>query len=547
MNPNVQVTMGDEIYTERAVIKYSDRELAKIDRSSKILQLELEDLAEEHTRFPNQKTAAEDIVNCFDDKHTINVMVLGKTQSGKTGGMVEFVGQYAQNPNNNIPPDHIYVVTGLSSVEWKDQTKERFPRSLRDHIYHRSELTNESKFVYEVKGKKNIMIIMDEVHVAAKDNQTIYKAFEAAELLDIQKLYMNDVKILEYTATPDGTIHELMKWNEKWPNASQKVMMQPGEGYTGIMDLYKMGKVKQYKELCVDEKDLHMDIGIIRKNIEKLRNDVDSYGDADTRYHIVRTRTGASQDSTISLFKDVCGDRYNYVSYDRRSDIQNINSYMKERPEKHTFIFIKEMLRCAKTLTKTFMGVLHERYTKHPDDSAIIQGLSGRNTGYDVNHDSIIYTNIDTILRYEQLWESAFNDVTVRWNSKTTKFKNGEQTTKKTFNHAANYDETSSMDSEESGDSSSGGNDLIRNLFDSFKKAKEYIKTTLGGHGPKTRIPNADGFYEAVIRSRKEIYDIDSIRSSRKYGLNKKSKFRLYPCYTDVTDNNTLQWLAVHK
>ena len=44
--------------------------------------------------------------------------------------------------------------------------------------------------------KKNILIIMDEIQVAAKKGQTIYKTFDKAGMLNKSKLYNNDIKIL---------------------------------------------------------------------------------------------------------------------------------------------------------------------------------------------------------------------------------------------------------------------------------------------------------------------------------------------------------------
>lgn len=52
-------------------------------------------------------------------------------------------------------------------------------------------------------------------------------------LLDVHKLYEDDIKILEYTATPDGTIYDLMKWNE----ASTKILADVGDGYISSYDL----------------------------------------------------------------------------------------------------------------------------------------------------------------------------------------------------------------------------------------------------------------------------------------------------------------------
>jgi hypothetical protein len=56
---------------------------------------------------------------------------------------------------------------------------------------------------------------------------------ENAGLLNVSKLYEHDIKILEYTATPDGTIYDLMKWND----ASTKILADVGDGYLSAYDL----------------------------------------------------------------------------------------------------------------------------------------------------------------------------------------------------------------------------------------------------------------------------------------------------------------------
>jgi hypothetical protein len=82
------------------------------------------------------------------------------------------------------------------------------------------------------------------------------------------------------------------------------------------------------------------------------------------------------------------------------------------------------MLKCSNTLCKTHIGVVYERCTaKDINDSFIIQGLLGRITGYG-SHDIICYTNLDSIEKYEKLFENNFDKKTlneVQWNSNTTK------------------------------------------------------------------------------------------------------------------------------
>jgi len=90
-------------------------------------------------------------------------------------------------------------------------------------------------------------------------------------------------------------------------------------------------------------------------------------------------------------------------------DINEI--FLKHQPQFHIILFIKEKLRCAKTINKKYLGLCYDRISTM--DSVIIQGLVGRMNGYDTNEDSICYTNIDTILRYEELWNSRWTKMDI--------------------------------------------------------------------------------------------------------------------------------------
>lgn len=68
-------------------------------------------------------------------------------------------------------------------------------------------------------------------------------------------------------------------------------------------------------------------------------------------------------------------------------------------------------MRCSKTIEKkTYIGILYERHSKNPFDSTIIQGLVGRNTGYNVNDESICFTNIESIIKYKNLYDDYKNN-----------------------------------------------------------------------------------------------------------------------------------------
>jgi len=527
--------------TKRVRCEYNLHQQERMKNEKQIVLCQLELLRLNGTIIhENQEIIASKVVTEFKNKKIINIMVVSKTQSGKTGSMCATIKKYLEDTSNLIPIENIYIITGLSSCEWKEQTKKRLPAGIR--VYHRCELPY--TFVDEIKNNKNILIIMDEIQVAAKKGQTIYKTFKSAGLLDKATMYKNDVKILEYTATPDGTIYDLMKWND----ASAKILADVGEGYVSAHDLLQLGRVRQFKELCGYNKETGQTDKVVFKNIREIKDDIDNY--KTPLYHIIRTRNGTDQTFTRANFEKIFNieenieKKYNFITYDGESGIEDINQILMTQPENHTFIFIKEMLRCAKTLTKRFIGILYDRYNKNPDDSTIIQGLSGRDTGYDNNGISICYTNIDSIVRYEQLWCSAFGDTTIMWNSKTTIFKDGNLSGKDTFNGLEEFD-TSSVSSDDI--------DETKPYIYKCKnhaEAKAYYNTTLksklGGRGPNEILPNpVDGYYYATIRSKKRVYSEDEIRSDSKHGLT-KNNYRYYACYTDINDQSTFKFLIIH-
>jgi hypothetical protein len=310
----------EQFNTKRVRCEYdlSQQYIMKLRKQIILNELEILKLTGKSVIFENQEIIASRVVTAFKNRKIINIMVVSKTQSGKTGSMCATIKQYLEDNNNLIPIENIYIITGLSSCEWKEQTKERMPESIQSRVYHRCELPN--TFVDEIKDKKNILIIMDEIQVAAKKGQTIYKAFKNAGLLNKSKLYDNDIKILEYTATPDGTIYDLMKWND----ASTKILAEVGDGYVSSYNLLQMGRVKQYKELCGYDKETGEVDKKVFEMIEEIKQDVDKY--IIPLYHIIRTKNGQEQDLTIQHFKQIFNsDNYDFIKYDRESEIEDIN------------------------------------------------------------------------------------------------------------------------------------------------------------------------------------------------------------------------------
>lgn len=528
--------------TKRDKIKYSFNDQMVINNCKEILirQIHNKILTHNFTIYENQEECSISIVSKLHNRKIINIMVLALTQSGKTGTMIALIKNYMNDTTNQIPIDNIYIITGLSCCDWVEQTKFRMPECMQDRVYHRDNL--KKKFINDIKNKKNILIIIDEIQIAAKENQTLNKAFSEAGLYNKENLLKNDIKIIEFTATPDGTIYDLMNWDEN----AFKIKMEPGEGYTSCFDLKKNGRVFQYGDLCGYKKNndkLNIDKNIL-KNFVKLKTEIDKY--KEPLYHIIRTPNGSKSDIVIDNFKKLIDKNIKYHTYDKDSDIQDINNILKIKPEIHTYIFIKEKLRCAKTLTKTYLGVLYERYTKLADDTVIIQGLIGRGTGYDDNGKSIYFTNIPSIYKHQIIWNSNYEDKTIKWKSKTTKINNGILHSIGTLNNPSLFEGMGILNEQYNKE-----NQLVIKKFNTFNKAKEYVKKNLlKSRGPNdpSKYKDENGFYKNNIRGKTCIMDTEEVEKNIKWGLTKSDKnpYRLHCCYQDKDKIETLQFWIVH-
>ena len=138
---------------------------------------------------------------------------------------------------------------------------------------------------------------MDEIQIAAKKDQTLFKFFKEAGFYNKENLLKNDVKIIEFTATPDGTIYDLDAWGEN----SYKIRMKPGPGYTSCFDLKSQNRVRQYKDLySFDKIKKEINIDLLKKYLKEIKDIIESYDEP--LYHIIRTPNATKGESVIKEF-----------------------------------------------------------------------------------------------------------------------------------------------------------------------------------------------------------------------------------------------------
>jgi hypothetical protein len=410
----------------RRLSTYTNAEKKELQRESEQLlkEIEFNDKKGINVLYKEQETCGARVADVFaNDLSKVNILVCGKTQTGKTGCMLAVIKSIITT--GLLPVNNIFIITGLSSIDWINDTIARMPYALRNNIFHRGNL---KKTIPLIKNKKNCLIIIDEIQIGGEATHTISLVFDMVGLYDVKYLFDNNIKIVQFTATPDGHIYDILKWG----HMSAVIKLEPGRGYTSSNDLLSSGRVRQYKSL--------IDI----EAIEEIKTVIeDKYGyrtdNNSPRYHTIRIPSSKYNIDRIiiDMFKRVFGNDFRYEEKFIEKKKDNINIMLSMEPFMHTFIFIKDILRCAKTKHKRYLGIEYERYAMHPYDSTIIQGSIGRLTGYDDNGDSVCFTNIESIEKYQELWDASFNKLSVRWNSATTN--EGKRNNKLTFNSAKMY------------------------------------------------------------------------------------------------------------
>ena len=493
--------------------------------------------------YSNQLDVARKILETFHrDRKIVNISVVAHTQSGKTGTMLAVLKLIAFELDI-VPIENIYIITGLSSTDWKKQTSKNFPDDcgIQDRIFHLPEL--KKKFDEEIKNKKNVLIMMDEVQLAAKPGQTIDKCFQDYGL---DKLYENDIKIVEFSATPDGTLYDLH--TDKWDDASAIILAKPGEGYFGSFEYLEKNRVRQYKDLCGYDDTTGLTDPESINNVRELSEFVKSF--SRPKYHIIRTRPAQYGEATLANFRSVFGDNCSYRTYDgARIDIEKINDLLSVRPTVNTFIFVKQLLRCSNDLkTKKHIGIVYELFNKNPSNSVIAQGLLGRVTGYNVSKHILVWTDVDTIKRYKALWDSEFSkEACVIWKSSTTTTRGGKTTSRGTFNNTI----SGSSPTKKSEDNDW---DLLEASFTNRNDANTFLTQNGCRRNNKEDkdgefITSSTSKEKGILLYSKVISELSSYKKTALFDIKKdadsgKKYSRMIICYKDLTDPSSVCFIV---
>jgi len=150
--------------------------------------------------YTPQIETAEKIFNEFLVSYLLAVFVFALTQSGKTGLMIAIIKLWAEKCRDGvkyIEMENIYIITGLSDKNWKEQTLERMPGFLKENIFHRGGLNRKkNSFWKAIEGKKNCLILIDEVQIAST-GQPLKKLLKNAAFLILNIVLKTTLRLLK--------------------------------------------------------------------------------------------------------------------------------------------------------------------------------------------------------------------------------------------------------------------------------------------------------------------------------------------------------------
>jgi hypothetical protein len=284
--------------------------------------------------YENQSDFGSRIVSALNNHHT--VLAFAHTQCGKTGSMLAAIHL------SNIPLSRVFLITGISSIDWLVQTRKRIPIK---NIFHRNTL---DKFFSAIAKVNDPLVLVDECHIASKPGQIIHKVISTVP-----------AKFVLVSATPDW------KRFKPLPQGTAIRVMKDPPGYVSVQNFNDSHQLFQCKNISNSPDAI--------ENIQEMYTYLKK-----PAYHIIRTPRNELHELTIANFKTVFP-KYFHLS------MPNLN-ILNTKPSIHTFIFIKDTLRCAVTIPKQHIGILYERYTNVPNTASVIQGLLGRATGFNSEH-----------------------------------------------------------------------------------------------------------------------------------------------------------------
>lgn len=518
--------------------------------------------------WPNQVKDAAAIFQMIIMMAVVFVAVIKQPKLGCNGLMFELARLVCTHNDDDvyIPPENVYILTGMSNTEWVETIQKDCPQILKKNVYHRPKIGGNGKGALKIddlRGKQNLLLIIDEVDVATKavggnkKKQTIHAALEAAGILDMEYMIKNNVRVVAISATISKELHAMNKFGEKLTRSYS--MTVPRE-YFGVQSMYDAGYLKDAPKIT--------GVAQMTKFIKTYA--LDYFGHDDPRVHIIRG-TKNTRDYVVKACQKLGITLYDHEHHSKLSHKELLDIFLKTT--KHVVIFVKNMFGRADFIPnemKMKIGMWVDKYVTETSRNANVQLQAGigRLSGFyrsciEAGHKmGYIFTNLRSALEYCKFYynpESKVKTHTKQPFIQPKFLKNAVDVSKK----AAAVKLVRGVDSYRV---YQDVKDYVKALccMRNMKEKRHALEVDVEGEMPKPyigyhwmnvwseerRMKDNDYFTvkicgdktgRAMVHHVKEA--INSIRSG--FGEDKGSWRCGYPCYLDVTNKNTLVWVLL--
>tara|TARA_B100000989_G_C19524528_1_gene466033 strand:- start:592 stop:2466 length:1875 start_codon:yes stop_codon:yes gene_type:complete len=278
----------------------------------------------------------------------------------------------SSGPSNEtlIVGDRITIATGMSSKDWISQTTDGtllLDKNNGEEVYHRDTFHKRIKCL---KSKPELLsdhvFILDECHIGCDKGQTLDKLFNQSLGLTKESIERLNIKIILISATPDIVQAELLKkYKEDWGF----VRLEKGNNYRGFEFIKQKEWLNDYTSLNITDNKIN-----IKNLIKKYDN---------PKYHIIRIK-GKRSEKLKKNIMELCGQENIgiYSDHNQTEKIPDFKEFLKNPPDNHTFIFIKDFYRASYRLRlNNNMGLIIEP-SFNKDVTVVAQNLLARFFGY---------------------------------------------------------------------------------------------------------------------------------------------------------------------
>ena len=382
--------------------------------------------------FPNQVKAANQMFESLKKGDVDLIKLTAEMQSGKTGAILYSIHLYTEwqeeeRRSGKYLPITKFLFIGPSDKQLKEQTYKRVqpwgtinPALLGSNIWHMPDLLDASKrgTALKVEMKQylanggQIIVIWDEAHIGiSKKKGTDSEGNPEEQVLptflrsfaSLPGMTSNpNVKHIMTTATPFTLDYfEAVCRDEDVHLNIVSIFLEPGKGYTGIIDLLKQGRIKQaYGPFAKKEKKKFLEEIVPFLQNEKM--------DRGLKYAVVRCTVTYQQpwwEEACALAGVRCS-AYN----SRLGTIPDFQLKLNEKPEEFEVLLIQRSYKQGKTLCKKYLGVWYENLTKSGRNDADVWQSVGRCLGYyelEYKTDFDIYMNISQARKAKNYYKSC--------------------------------------------------------------------------------------------------------------------------------------------